>query len=490
MSSYHCHSCAKSTVVSFNLGVPTCQRCGSDFVEESAQTQVRGARPPDPSPVTSSPQGRVPQYLFPAQPNTSSPAVSGVPQTGYPGLSNSVILVGPPDHRPDYLKSQNQSIPISPQNNPFVYPGQQPLQQQSVNNPFLPAPWDAVPPQAVSPGTTSPVLSNLPSTVSYHPGSRVPHHHTPYDPQQPYVAPIYPKVGTPSSLAPNSPVPQHVIPIISPHMSPAPSNIFPTPSSQLGLGASLPPPPTREIPSVPSARSIYPVPPRGTDGDDLYGDETLPDISFLDLSQTRFKSDRDEGSLAASYISTQPPIQTIQNTQPPPQQPPPQETQIQIAPVQPQQPATDAAQNPAEQPAAAASGGWNIFTGIVDALRDGMDRLDEFTYMIAPDARTAAHYQLLRLRGGAPPASISEVQGLKTITITGEEMVNQKDCPICCLDWELGESAREMPCKHCFHEDCLMPWLKERNSCPICRYELPTEDRKYERYKEHRNQHT
>ena len=36
----------------------------------------------------------------------------------------------------------------------------------------------------------------------------------------------------------------------------------------------------------------------------------------------------------------------------------------------------------------------------------------------------------------------------------------------------------QMPCarQHVFHRTCLLTWLRTRNTCPVCRHPLPTED--------------
>ncbi|CAI5949698.1 unnamed protein product [Closterium sp. NIES-64] len=67
----------------------------------------------------------------------------------------------------------------------------------------------------------------------------------------------------------------------------------------------------------------------------------------------------------------------------------------------------------------------------------------------------------------------------------GEEGEGSADeCSVCREKWEVGDKLREMPCSHRFHVDCLQPWLDEHNSCPLCRYEMPTDDHVYERRKE------
>ena len=49
-------------------------------------------------------------------------------------------------------------------------------------------------------------------------------------------------------------------------------------------------------------------------------------------------------------------------------------------------------------------------------------------------------------------------------------------CPISSEVLNAGEWAARMPCGHYFGRDDLFKWLAINNTCPVCRYELPTDD--------------
>ncbi|KAL8041727.1 hypothetical protein ABFS82_09G002800 [Erythranthe guttata] len=84
-------------------------------------------------------------------------------------------------------------------------------------------------------------------------------------------------------------------------------------------------------------------------------------------------------------------------------------------------------------------------------------------------------------RYGTPPASKSVVEGLPDIKITAEMLASDSSqCAVCKDSFELNEEAKQIPCKHIYHKDCILPWLELHNSCPVCRYELPTDDADYE----------
>lgn len=54
-------------------------------------------------------------------------------------------------------------------------------------------------------------------------------------------------------------------------------------------------------------------------------------------------------------------------------------------------------------------------------------------------------------------------------TPSGEE----EKCIICIVEYEDQETIRKLPCSHLFHHDCIDTWLVQKNSCPVCKRQIP-----------------
>ncbi|OAY63929.1 probable E3 ubiquitin-protein ligase RHC2A [Ananas comosus] len=74
-----------------------------------------------------------------------------------------------------------------------------------------------------------------------------------------------------------------------------------------------------------------------------------------------------------------------------------------------------------------------------------------------------------------PPASKAAIESMPTIEICAAHVGTDAHCAVCKEAFELGAEAREMPCKHIYHQGCILPWLALRNSCPVCRHEMPSD---------------
>lgn len=90
---------------------------------------------------------------------------------------------------------------------------------------------------------------------------------------------------------------------------------------------------------------------------------------------------------------------------------------------------------------------------------------------------------------GSPPASVFVIENLPTVRLSREVLEeNNVVCAICKDEVSGEEMVRQLPCLHYYHGDCIVPWLKIRNTCPVCRHELPTDDPEYEYRKREREE--
>ena len=52
---------------------------------------------------------------------------------------------------------------------------------------------------------------------------------------------------------------------------------------------------------------------------------------------------------------------------------------------------------------------------------------------------------------------------------------NNNKCSICLCEFEIGEEKSTLPCLHYFHFNCIEKWIKRKQYCPICKYQLSFE---------------
>ncbi|KAF7085669.1 hypothetical protein CFC21_089071 [Triticum aestivum] len=84
---------------------------------------------------------------------------------------------------------------------------------------------------------------------------------------------------------------------------------------------------------------------------------------------------------------------------------------------------------------------------------------------------------------GGRAAAKAAVEGLPTVVVA---VRGGAQCAVCKDGIEDGEGARRLPCAHLYHDACILPWLAIRNTCPLCRHELPTDDLEYEKWRARR----
>ncbi|KAH9858317.1 hypothetical protein C2E23DRAFT_747551 [Lenzites betulinus] len=76
------------------------------------------------------------------------------------------------------------------------------------------------------------------------------------------------------------------------------------------------------------------------------------------------------------------------------------------------------------------------------------------------------------------PATEDALEKLQREVLEEGSPLLEKDCAVCKEQFALQTEDPDdliivsLPCKHPFHENCILPWLKNSGTCPVCRYQL------------------
>jgi len=90
-----------------------------------------------------------------------------------------------------------------------------------------------------------------------------------------------------------------------------------------------------------------------------------------------------------------------------------------------------------------------------------------------------------------PPASQKALRQIPTVALCAEDLTdeNNRECCICFEENIIGVKVARLPCGHVYHRPCIEGWLCKHCTCPVCRYELETDDPSYERGRLERMRH-
>lgn len=156
---------------------------------------------------------------------------------------------------------------------------------------------------------------------------------------------------------------------------------------------------------------------------------------------------------------------------------------------------------------------WEVFLGVsngdthhigddndveeaISTIRDWVDFLDVQSNVLAVehDSYPDQDFDYIHWIGqvtdeiisikGRPPAAKSVIDSLPSVVLTQSYVEkNNTSCAVCKDELSLDDKGKKLPCLHHYHEECILPWLRIRNTCPVCRSELPTDDLDYESLK-------
>ena len=107
-----------------------------------------------------------------------------------------------------------------------------------------------------------------------------------------------------------------------------------------------------------------------------------------------------------------------------------------------------------------------------DRMPESAMNLQPEDYFTGPRLRELIEEISENDRQGPAPAPASAIDAMQTVALEETHLHEGSHCPVCKEDFHIGEPVNEMPCKHVYHAECIVAWLKLHDSCPVCRKPL------------------
>jgi len=97
--------------------------------------------------------------------------------------------------------------------------------------------------------------------------------------------------------------------------------------------------------------------------------------------------------------------------------------------------------------------------------------LQQMLEMLNRDLTPEDYELLLRLDEAVEKKTVKQ----ETLTTLAErkiedEVLLSEICTVCMFNYEMGDNVKELPCRHFFHVDCIVPYLSSYGqACPVCK---------------------
>lgn len=75
----------------------------------------------------------------------------------------------------------------------------------------------------------------------------------------------------------------------------------------------------------------------------------------------------------------------------------------------------------------------------------------------------------------APNDDLEITPVVKTRLLQEADIVDDPVCTICLSPLLVGEQVAALECPHLYHADCIVEWLRRKNSCPLCAQRIDAE---------------